>query len=142
MNGRRGVGVNHPPTLLVASVKLFKVVDFPLEGLPTKPIKGSRGILRLRRAVVVPFSIHREPLVRPDNFVDKKLWLLVLMNTQSWWGMCLSEHGHFLRRIRREIPIMTLNHLCPLSLYHWCYVLLYIFIHVGFLRQDLLQFII
>lgn len=24
---------------------LFRVVDFPEEGLPTRPIKGSRGIL-------------------------------------------------------------------------------------------------
>lgn len=35
----------HKPTLDVASVKLFNVVLLPLEGLPTSPIKGSRGIL-------------------------------------------------------------------------------------------------
>jgi hypothetical protein len=29
----------------VASVKLFRVVLLPAEGLPTRPIKGSRGIV-------------------------------------------------------------------------------------------------
>jgi len=29
----------------VASVKLFKVVLLPEDGLPTRPIKGSRGIV-------------------------------------------------------------------------------------------------
>lgn len=38
--------VVHAPTLELASVKLFKVVDLPLDGLPTRPIKGSRGIVR------------------------------------------------------------------------------------------------
>lgn len=32
------------PILASASVKLFKVVDFPLDGFPTIPINGSRGI--------------------------------------------------------------------------------------------------
>lgn len=36
----------HAPTLELASVKLFKVVDLPLEGLPTRPMRGSRGIVR------------------------------------------------------------------------------------------------
>lgn len=35
----------HRPTLELASVKLFSVVLLPLEGLPTNPIKGSRGIV-------------------------------------------------------------------------------------------------
>jgi hypothetical protein len=35
----------HPPTLDVASVRLLSVVLFPAEGLPTRPIKGSRGIM-------------------------------------------------------------------------------------------------
>jgi hypothetical protein len=35
----------HRPTLELASVKLFKVVLLPLDGLPTNPIKGSRGIV-------------------------------------------------------------------------------------------------
>jgi hypothetical protein len=35
----------HRPTLELASVKLFNVVLLPLDGLPTNPIKGSRGIL-------------------------------------------------------------------------------------------------
>lgn len=34
------------PALAVASVKLFRVVDLPDEGLPTRPINGSRGILK------------------------------------------------------------------------------------------------
>lgn len=33
------------PTFAVVSVRLFRVVDFPLEGLPTRAIKGSRGIM-------------------------------------------------------------------------------------------------
>jgi len=35
----------YPPTLEVASVKLFNVVLLPDEGLPTRPMRGSRGIL-------------------------------------------------------------------------------------------------
>lgn len=35
----------HQPTFEVASVKLFSVVLLPEDGLPTKPIKGSRGML-------------------------------------------------------------------------------------------------
>lgn len=34
----------HQPTFDVASVKLFRVVLLPEDGLPTRPIKGSRGI--------------------------------------------------------------------------------------------------
>ncbi len=41
--GRRGSF--HGPTLELASVKLFRVVLFPLEGLPTNPIRGSRGMV-------------------------------------------------------------------------------------------------
>jgi hypothetical protein len=42
----RGVALRgYIPTLEVASVKLFSVVLFPDEGLPTKPIKGSRGMV-------------------------------------------------------------------------------------------------
>jgi len=33
------------PTFDEASVKLLSVVDLPEEGLPTKPISGSRGML-------------------------------------------------------------------------------------------------
>lgn len=33
------------PTLEEASVRLFRVVDLPAEGLPTRPIRGSRGIV-------------------------------------------------------------------------------------------------
>jgi hypothetical protein len=35
----------HQPTLELASVKLFNVVLLPLDGLPTNPIKGSRGMV-------------------------------------------------------------------------------------------------
>jgi hypothetical protein len=37
----------HPPTLELASVRLLSVVLLPLEGLPTRPIRGSRGIVML-----------------------------------------------------------------------------------------------
>jgi len=37
------------PTLEVASVRLLRVVDLPEEGLPTRAIRGSRGIVRTRR---------------------------------------------------------------------------------------------
>lgn len=36
----------NPPTLEVASVKLLSVVLLPADGLPTRPIRGSRGILQ------------------------------------------------------------------------------------------------
>lgn len=35
----------YSPTLEVASVKLFNVVLFPDEGLPTRPMRGSRGMV-------------------------------------------------------------------------------------------------
>ena len=35
----------YPPTLEEASVRLLRVVLFPAEGLPTRPINGSRGML-------------------------------------------------------------------------------------------------
>jgi hypothetical protein len=35
----------HSPTFELASVSEFKVVDLPLEGFPTRPISGSRGII-------------------------------------------------------------------------------------------------
>lgn len=38
------VSVAYRPILEDASVKEFKVVLLPDEGLPTKPIKGSRGM--------------------------------------------------------------------------------------------------
>lgn len=40
-----------PPTLDVASVKLFNVVLLPAEGLPTRPINGSRGISRALKGI-------------------------------------------------------------------------------------------
>ena len=38
------------PTLDVASVRLFKVVLLPDDGLPTRAMSGSRGILVVYRA--------------------------------------------------------------------------------------------
>lgn len=35
----------YQPTFEDASVKLFNVVDLPEEGFPTRPIRGSRGII-------------------------------------------------------------------------------------------------
>ena len=49
---KRGSGF-HRPTLELASVKLFSVVLLPLDGLPTNPIKGSRGIVRVVGLIVV-----------------------------------------------------------------------------------------
>lgn len=43
--GRAGRG-HDGPTLDVASVSEFKVDDLPALGLPTRPINGSRGMLR------------------------------------------------------------------------------------------------
>ena len=34
------------PTLAVVSVRLFNVVDLPLDGLPTRAMSGSRGIVQ------------------------------------------------------------------------------------------------
>ena len=42
--GGCGVGA-HSPTLELASVSELRVVDLPLEGLPTRPIRGSRGMV-------------------------------------------------------------------------------------------------
>lgn len=46
MSRSRGVGGKYGklPTLAVASVRLLRVVDLPLLGLPTRAISGSRGI--------------------------------------------------------------------------------------------------
>jgi hypothetical protein len=48
----------HPPTLELASVRLLSVVLLPLEGLPTRPIRGSRGIVKLGGGVAMPWSFH------------------------------------------------------------------------------------
>lgn len=40
------------PTLEEASVRLFRVVLFPAEGLPTRPISGSRGMVAGRQPKV------------------------------------------------------------------------------------------
>ena len=41
------------PTLAVVSVRLFSVVDLPLEGLPTRPMRGSRGIVEISEEIVM-----------------------------------------------------------------------------------------
>jgi hypothetical protein len=51
-------GLYHPPTLEVASVRLLSVVLLPLEGLPTRPMRGSRGIVMLGGEVATPWSFH------------------------------------------------------------------------------------
>jgi hypothetical protein len=56
------------PTLDVASVKLLSVVLFPDEGLPTRPIKGSRGIVS---ALQRWLRLHRDGVVASRNFIDK-----------------------------------------------------------------------
>ena len=39
------LGAYGSPTFAVVSVKLLRVVDLPDDGLPTRPINGSRGIV-------------------------------------------------------------------------------------------------
>jgi hypothetical protein len=41
---REGCG-EYQPTFEVASVRELRVVDLPEDGFPTRPIRGSRGIL-------------------------------------------------------------------------------------------------
>lgn len=41
------------PTLAVVSVRLLSVVDFPDDGLPTRPMSGSRGIARFATANIM-----------------------------------------------------------------------------------------
>ena len=42
--GVGGLKLSYAPTLAVVSVRLFRVVDLPLEGLPTRAMRGSRGM--------------------------------------------------------------------------------------------------
>ena len=50
--GRKMAGC-YPPTLEEASVRELSVLDLPALGFPTRPIRGSRGILkRLNRDLV------------------------------------------------------------------------------------------
>lgn len=39
--------MGYPPTLEVASVSELSVLDLPALGFPTRPMRGSRGILRV-----------------------------------------------------------------------------------------------
>jgi hypothetical protein len=48
---------NYQPTFDVASVKLFSVVLLPEDGLPTKPIKGSRGIFTSNVGVAISMIV-------------------------------------------------------------------------------------
>lgn len=64
----------HPPTLDVASVKLLRVVLLPDEGFPTRPINGSRPMMKKRRMcreVVVPLVWE--------------LWLLEIAKSGEFW---------------------------------------------------------
>ena len=40
------LGACGSPTFAVVSVKLLRVVDLPDDGLPTRPMSGSRGIVK------------------------------------------------------------------------------------------------
>lgn len=51
------------PTFAVASVSEFRVVDLPELGLPTMPIRGSRGILATRVGDLVVRMIDRKDVV-------------------------------------------------------------------------------
>lgn len=42
-----GLGMGYPPTLEVASVSELSVLDLPALGFPTRPMRGSRGMLRV-----------------------------------------------------------------------------------------------
>lgn len=50
--------VGGAPTLAVVSVRLFKVVLLPDEGLPTRAMSGSRGMARGSWAMVVGRSSY------------------------------------------------------------------------------------
>jgi hypothetical protein len=54
-----GAFVEYQPTFDDASVRLFNVVDLPEEGFPTRPIRGSRGILGSNVERVVRMFISR-----------------------------------------------------------------------------------
>lgn len=87
----------NPPTLDVASVKLFNVVLLPLEGLPTSPIKGSRGIVELLKSIYVAQRRGRksegggEIWSTLSGDLEAISFLLVLKNTQ-FRGLRISEY--------------------------------------------------
>lgn len=58
------------PTFALASVKLFNVVDFPLEGLPTRAIRGSRGIFPNVSCSFFPFLQH---VIMTSKFMSSSL---------------------------------------------------------------------
>jgi hypothetical protein len=68
----------YPPTLEVASVRLFNVVLLPDEGLPTRPIRGSRGILG---SVELKF-LHL--YILDKILIDKKCGVLGLGSSEDW----------------------------------------------------------
>lgn len=47
----RELSAGGAPTLAVVSVRLFSVVDLPDEGLPTRAMRGSRGMAGCSSAV-------------------------------------------------------------------------------------------
>lgn len=59
-----GVGQqSNLPTLELASVRELRVVDLPLEGLPTRPIRGSRGMVEVWRLRARAVTQKREGAV-------------------------------------------------------------------------------
>lgn len=69
-----GSGIYDVPTLELASVSELRVVDLPLEGLPTRPINGSRGIVVLRGS-------GGEARCRGVKFLARSR-----VRGTSWWG--------------------------------------------------------
>lgn len=63
--GTREMAWFYPPTLEEASVSELSVLDLPALGLPTRPIKGSRGIL-------VRFYLQRLEECRSKGRIQKK----------------------------------------------------------------------
>jgi hypothetical protein len=70
-----GSGIYDVPTLELASVSELRVVDLPLEGLPTRPINGSRGIVVLRGGGC------GEARCRGVKFLARSR-----VRDTSWWG--------------------------------------------------------
>lgn len=63
MVGWRGTCGVYQPTFDDASVRLFNVVDLPEEGFPTRPIRGSRGIIPKKK-----FGVVEDVLFASYNF--------------------------------------------------------------------------
>jgi hypothetical protein len=72
----------YPPTLEEASVRLLRVELLPAEGFPTKPIRGSRGI-------VVAFDGRSELEESSQKLVEDVVDVPVV-KWDGWWGEKLS----------------------------------------------------